>query len=103
MDVFRQGDIVLIRVSEFPKESEEVKPFQGKTVLGFGEVTGHMHAIPLLDAKQYKSGDKEFVEVFNQTQLRHEEHGPIDLEPGIYEKRIAREYVNSEIVRKVVD
>lgn len=105
MDIYRQGDVILIKVKDLPKEAELVENKEKHRVaLAYGEVTGHAHALyDVTAANQYKTLEKEFLEVVKNTELRHEEHSTIYLEPGIYEKRIAREYVNENMVRKVVD
>lgn len=101
-EIYRQGDVVLIKVNSIDSKAKEIPSDKGKTILAFGEVTGHAHALPASDAKQYKSEDKEFVEVLKETTLKHEEHFPITLPPGYYEKRIAREYSPAG-ARKVQD
>lgn len=105
--VYRQGDVILIPVnpSTLPANKTEIKPDNGRVILAYGEVTGHAHALPMKAAKQYKAGSagKEYVEVTKPTaKLVHEEHAPIDLPQGLYEKRIAREYTPGG-ERQVID
>ena len=102
--IFRQGDVMLIRVAvaELPKGLQRTK----KVVLALGEVTGHSHAIKR-GAKGYASKPEDlcsYVEIAEALALlEHEEHSTITLEPGIYEVRIQREYHPKELERKVVD
>ncbi|MBX9570867.1 MAG: hypothetical protein K2X77_18380 [Candidatus Obscuribacterales bacterium] len=96
--VYRQGDVILLplKPTDLPKGVEQVKPDKGRVILAYGEVTGHAHALPMKAAVQYKVGSgsnaKEFVETKQPTNLTHEEHAPIELPEGLYQKIIAREY-----------
>ena len=101
----RQGDVNLVKVANLPTEVEEIKPDNGKTVLAYGEVTGHSHALSATKTRQFKDvkTGKEYLQVTEKTKLFHEEHRNFDVEPGIYEKRIAREYQDQGMVRRVVD
>ncbi len=103
--LYRQGDVNLLPVNNIDLSSaEQVKSnIKNTTVLAYGEVTGHFHGIPSSHAKQFRLNDKEYVQVLKPTKLRHQEHAPIQLNPGIYEKRIAREYTTVGGERKVVD
>ena len=101
--VYRQGDVNLIKVDEPKVFDEEIKADNGSTILAYGEVTNHAHRIPATHAKQFKLGGKEYVKVTKPTQLKHEEHFPINLPVGTYEKVIAREYDKIGGERKVVD
>lgn len=103
--VKRQGDVVLIMQESKPTEKLDVqKPVKGKTILAFGEVTGHFHGMSATLTRQYKAADgKEYLEVDAPTSLTHQEHAPIEFEPGFYEKRICREYDQELGIRRVVD
>ena len=116
MKIFRQGDVLLIKVSELPKKVKNVTP-KDRIVLAYGEVTGHAHAIypeksldltvldkvkqrfaandtqPMrLKAKLWDGGAERFLQVIEKTALRHEEHLPIPLDPGVYKVVRQREY-----------
>lgn len=84
---FRQGDVLLIKVDkEIPKDAHMVKPEKNRVILAHGEVTGHAHAIPAKAAVLYETmANTRLLEVTVPTQLIHEEHGAIDLDPGVYE------------------
>lgn len=102
-NVIRQGDVVLIPINSVDlKQAEEIQPDKDRTILAYGEVTGHAHALPASCTKQFKIGSQEFLKVEKMSTLRHEEHDPIDVPAGLYEKKIAREYTPAG-VRKVVD
>lgn len=103
VQIYRHGDVNLVKVDSLPNESIEVKE-SGMVTLAHGEVTGHHHSIyDVSAAKQFKTLEGEFLQVSKAVELKHQEHKPITIQPGTYKKVIAREYVNPEIVRKVVD
>jgi hypothetical protein len=106
--IFRQGDVLLVAIaaaalSSFG-EGKRIKRDNGRVVLAYGEVTGHAHAITepkvtlrAIDdaaaARQLLASvgltaeirDEEVVgllEVDENAELRHEEHGAIPLAAG---------------------
>lgn len=109
---FRQGDVFLERVDALPKQEMTLVTAEGRVILAYGEVTGHCHAIyptaeGKLPAKLWDAGAERFLQVLESTTIRHEEHGAIPLEPGVY--RVSkfgigtqREYSPEEI-RTVAD
>lgn len=106
----RQGDVFIQQVAgdfEIPKEAKPVPQDAGRTVLAYGEVTGHAHAFggkkqPLL----FRAGDDAMVGYMVieglPCTLKHEEHAPIEVPPGKYIVRGQREYSPQEI-RRVAD
>jgi hypothetical protein len=100
--VHRQGDILIIKhESEVPKNATPQDKDNGRTILAYGEVTGHAHAVKTEgDVSLYQiieQGDVEemrerFLVVEEQAQVVHEEHGAINLEPGTYKVVRQREY-----------
>lgn len=104
MNIYRQGDVLLIEVDNLPNgESQEVKRDNGKVVLAYGEVTGHSHAIAEQDAHMVRFADGErYLLVGEPVTVRHEEHTAIQLPPATYKVVIQREYSPEEI-RRVVD
>lgn len=104
MKIYRQGDVLLIKVTELPKRCKDITP-KDRIVLAYGEVTGHAHAVypevvgedhgkPLtrLPAALWDAGAERFLQVMENTALKHEEHSPIPLEKGIYKVVRQREY-----------
>ncbi|MDZ4835277.1 MAG: hypothetical protein SGJ27_15985 [Candidatus Melainabacteria bacterium] len=88
---YRQGDVLLIPVSDVPAGSvEEAK--DTRVVLAFGEVTGHAHAIDSAVATTFTNGDQRYLVVADGAILKHEEHSPLCLEPGTYRVQLQREY-----------
>lgn len=107
----RQGDVFIQRIeTKIPATAKEVKPDGGRTILAYGEVTGHAHALPSkaklfrLDAEPNSgtSPDAYLVVEGESMFLRHEEHAPIELKPGNYKVTIQRTYSPEEI-RNVAD
>lgn len=101
----RQGDVFIERVAELPKGLKEVKADKGRTVLAYGEVTGHAHALPAASSKLYRGKDAGFtsyLKVMKKCDLRHDEHGAIALSPGNYAVTTQMEYAPNEL-RAVAD
>ena len=101
MELHRQGDILIRRVSALPSK-KSTKRENG--VLVEGEVTGHAHRLDDLAAA-------EVLEIENGLYLRvgesgvrivHEEHAPITLTPGNYQVSRQVEYT-PEAIRNVQD
>lgn len=101
---FRQGDVGLQLVASLPARAVEVKPTEPhRIVLAYGEVTGHAHALAeVAKVKEFSFEAERFIHVMERTALKHEEHAPINLEPGVYKIIQQREYSPEEI-RNVAD
>ncbi len=103
---YRQGDVFLERVAK-AKVGAKIPRTDGRIVLAYGEVTGHAHAIVEDDAALYDGAEKaledRFLKVFKPVMLRHEEHAPIELVPGVYRVRRQREWTDSDEPRVVAD
>lgn len=97
MDMFRQGDVLITRIARLPAGLDER---QSRIILT-GEVTGHAHRLVqgrvLEDARGML-----FLEVLQRTQIVHEEHHPLTLEPGCYQVTRQREYT-PEAIRDIED
>jgi hypothetical protein len=102
--LYRQGDVLLERIEKLPKGAKN-QNVKGKVILAYGEVTGHHHAFHKGKVKMFKNPETQatYIEVAEaMAALTHEEHGPIELEPGFYKVDIQREYSPEEI-RTVAD
>lgn len=103
MEMYRQGDVLLIKVDNIPKEKcEEVEREQGKLILARGEATGHHHAIANKHAKLLAAQMGMFLILKKAAELYHQEHDPIDLPPGNYQVILQREYTAKD-PRRVLD
>lgn len=108
MTVLRQGDVALIRVGSLPVGCSEVLPDHGRIILAFGERTGHSHAVYGVTAEQPKvrlwsAGAERFLQVLTRSDLQHEEHSPVVLEPGIYQLPGQYEFSEEHAPRQVAD
>lgn len=103
----RQGDVFVVRVN--PSKSKErlkaIEKDKNRTVLAYGEVTGHAHAIAEDTAALWETAvgmTNRLLEVTKEVVLRHEEHDPITIKPGLFEIVRQREYA-PEAVKIVAD
>ena len=84
-----------MKISEMPdpENLKRVRAKRGSVILAEGEVTGHAHRIASSRAALFEAGDeRRFLKIRGRTQLQHDEHDAIDLDPGIYEVIRQREY-----------
>lgn len=104
----RQGDVMVMSTDKIPKGLPEVKKDSGKTVLAYGEVTGHSHAFggkkqPLL----FRAGDDALVGYLQidgvPATLKHDEHSPIECPPGNHKVIQQRQWTLERQVRRVAD
>ena len=100
-DFARHGDLTQTLVESIPKSA---KPIESRT-LAEGEATGHKHmlrgqAVILEDPET----QTKYIKVEGRTQVIHEEHNAIELEPGLYKLEYEREhdYLENNI-RRVMD
>lgn len=111
--LFRQGDVLIERIAEIPKSAKRRKDtVGGRIILAHGEATGHHHSIDMRDADWWKApneapgkdqlAQEQFINVKRPTQLEHQEHAPISLQPGKYRVTRQREY-SPEAIRNVAD
>ena len=103
----RQGDVYLVRIPDDVKldNISQVEKDQGRTILAYGEVTGHAHAIVSDQAALWAEAGNianRILEVSKTVFLKHEEHDPIEILPGRYEIVRQREY-HPEAIRYVAD
>lgn len=117
--MYRQGDVLLVKVDSPPKSVNEVK--MGRVILAYGEVTGHAHVlerekvVPLMvhprpDKAAWDSAAERFIQVLEKTSLKHldlpkndaptGEHADIALDPGIY--RVVRQREWSDDMERYV-
>ncbi len=102
---YRHGDVGLVPVAVDVTAAKQRKD----GILARGEVTGHAHRIAEADlagAEIYDLADGRSVlrvTAEGGISIVHEEHAPIQVAPGDYEIRIAREYDEEEEFRRVSD
>ena len=96
--LYRQGDVLLVRVDEYPKEAKKLDTL----TVALGEVTGHHHTFKRGVEVMEVNGDM-WVVAEEEAELEHQEHSTIIVDPGIYKVRIQREYEPKEGSRRVFD
>jgi hypothetical protein len=102
MTQHRQGDVLLTLVTEMPK-GKKMKAENGRVILARGEATGHHHSIAVADVETAtETAEGIFLRIMSTTDLVHQEHAPITLQPGIWKVTRQREYTPEEI-RNVAD
>lgn len=101
----RQGDVALIAVNEVPAGAETLlRDARSRVVLAYGESTGHAHALHESGVTLYRAANSDvFLQVAQPATLRHEEHEPIKVPPGIYRVVRQREYSPATVTRTVAD
>jgi len=89
--MYRQGDILIIKINAAPEGAIPVTATPRGYVLAEGEATGHAHVV---EAKEdvFVSclAEALFNRVGVETRVVHEEHNPVVLLPGEY--RVVRQY-----------
>lgn len=106
-ELYRQGDVLLMRVAK-PKHKLTPKG-EKRIVLALGETTGHAHVIDghaeswIDDLGVTFIEAKEAVRLLHVTETRQKaDHDPHELPAGWYQQIHQHEYTPSEI-RRVVD
>ena len=110
-----------VRLGQYSKANKNDDPVDDKTTIALGEGTGHSHTFyandnPDVVVNTYGSlagviglGDVPmYVEVKAKPEkfaiIKHEEHKPLSLPPGLYKTRIVREFNHiSQRTENVVD
>ena|SRR5688572_25796504 len=102
MRQFRQGDVLIEKVETIPAHAKKVR-LPKRIVLAEGEATGHAHVLDAPDVELFERNGVLFARIGNPGGVvKHEEHAPIQLEPGTYRVRRQREY-SPEAIRNVAD
>jgi len=99
----QQGDVLFQRVEGTP--IGELKVIARKRcVVAEGEHTGHSHVIEDNDAELIQIGEKMLLKLTKAATVKHEEHNPITLAPGVWEIGRVQEYDwFSKMQRQVFD
>lgn len=102
MEIYRQGDVLIIKVKELPQVLTKVQPDKGRNILAYGEVTGHAHALPAKTCLLQEDPEgKRFLTIPKIAKLTHEEHNTITLPRGNYQ--IIQQVEYQREFRQVVD
>lgn len=85
----QQGDVLIKKVATIPEKART----KNTDVLEYGEVTGHAHRIKDVNAAILREWEGiTYMEVLLKTQIVHEEHNPITIQPGLYRLGRVKEY-----------
>ncbi len=97
MKILRQGDVLILPVSQIPEDATPTLPENGKIILAHGEVTGHAHTINEINGVvKFEASGKTFLKVLEEVGLNHEEHDPFVIPIGTYQILIQTEYTPGE-------
>ena len=97
----QQGDVLLRKIEALPKGERKVT--RKRLVLAHGE-SGHTHVIEDDEAELIQIGERILLRLKQPATVRHEEHKPITLEPGIWEVGRVQEFDwFSRMQRRVID
>jgi hypothetical protein len=100
----QQGDIILNKIDKLPEGKKEVVS-RGNILVMHGE-SGHSHTIEsdISDAELIRIGERILLRVNTSVTLKHEEHRPFVIEPGIWEvgQVVEKDWL-ADMVRPVVD
>lgn len=97
--IIRQGDVLLVPISELPTRRLERVVEGLRIVLAEGEATGHAHVVQgrarlvhATTAPSWRGVGRTYLVVEDLSALIHDEHDRIQLTPGTYEVHRQREY-----------
>lgn len=106
MKQIQQGDVLIQAVESIPSGAKEKKRDQRGFVLAEGEQTGHAHVVDCPE-QLIEFYEHEGLLFFKNTQavtVKHEEHKPLTIPPGIWRVDKVREYdYLQKMSRPVVD
>src|SRR5687767_10600532 len=87
--IYRQGDVLLIETTKTTARGKDARE-KGRIILAHGEVTGHCHEVestPDVTFEDVGTGTAaKILRVMGRkpVMLRHQEHSPIEIDPGAY-------------------
>lgn len=101
----QQGDVTFERVDAMPTSGTVLTASARGYVLAEGEVTGHAHVIDPNAVLELREVDGVlYARIGEPTEVRHEEHGPVVLEPGTWRVNRVQEYDHfAEEARTIAD
>ena len=99
---YQQGDLIAIKLTETPNGEFKIIA-KKKCILAHGE-NGHYHVVEDDEAELIQIGEKMLLKLQKEATIKHDEHFPITLEPGIWQigQVVEKDWL-SGMVSKVVD
>lgn len=98
----RQGDVFLTPAENVPAKGKKLRAKNGRLILARGEATSHHHSVSANTSELFELDGRMWLVVNEPTTLDHQEHAPIEIQPGTYWVVRQREYHPQEI-RRVQD
>ena len=99
----QQGDVLLRKLTAMPDGKTKLVSTK-RLVVAEGEQTGHAHVIEDDEAQLIQIGERLLLKLEKAATIKHEEHKPIKLSPGIWEIGRVREFdYFSRMERQVID
>lgn len=99
----QQGDVLLRKLETLPAGSAKTLG-KLRCTLAEGEHTGHSHVVEDDEAELIQIGERILLRLGREATVKHQEHKPITLSPGIWEVGRVKEYDwFSQMDRKVMD
>jgi|SRR5215471_1396994 len=99
----QQGDVLLRKLHEIPEGVSKIIS-RRRCTLAEGEHTGHSHVVEDDEAELIQIGERLLLRLAQAATVKHEEHKPICLSPGVWEVGRVKEYDWFEkMERQVVD
>lgn len=101
------GDVIIFGEDNLPKNFNKM-PKVEDACLAYGEMTGHAHKLvgekASFDLRECPKTKVRYLKVVAPIMLKHQEHSPIEINPGQYRIGIQQEYDPFEkLVRQVAD
>jgi hypothetical protein len=99
------GDVLLFGEESLPIDFDSMPKVQDHC-LAHGEATGHHHKLVSgdFDLRECPKTKVKYLKVVTPTMLKHQEHSPIEINPGIFRIGIQREYDPfAKKIREVAD
>lgn len=98
----QQGDVLLRRLVTIPNGEQKIIG-RKMLVLAHGE-SGHSHVLEDDEAELIQIGERMLLKLTKEATVKHQEHLPITLSPGIWEIGRVKEYDwFSQMERQVID
>lgn len=86
-----QGDVFFTRVRKMPEKAALKRKGPRGYVIAEGEATGHAHVIED-EVELYEKDGVLYLKTPREVHVRHEEHKPVTLSPGLWKVGRVREY-----------
>jgi len=98
----QQGDLILRKLDSLPS-LDGAKITRKRLVLAHGE-SGHSHVIEDDESELIEVGERMLLKLTKSATIKHEEHGPVTLSPGVWEVGRVKEFdYFQQMSRQVMD